>query len=263
MTLDFDKADFGAPASGIECSTCPAKIRDRYFEVNGATVCANCRGLIAEAERPEGGAKRFFLAAVLGVLGGAVGAAAWYAVAELFNLQIGLIALLVGWLVGSGVHRGAQGRGGWRYQLLAAFVTYAAIVTTYIPPIYAELSKSPEAGGPSASAAVDGAGATSPAPNEPPSTAPAASESGPGEPISVLGALTGLVLAGALLYAIAFAAPFLMGFENLIGILIIGFAVHQAWRMNARRVFDIKGPFRVAAKAIPEPATPAVSDTTP
>jgi len=264
VTLDFDKADFGAPASGLECSTCPAKIRDRYFEVNGATVCANCRGLIAEAERPEGGAKRFFLATVLGVMGGAVGATAWYAVAELFNLQIGLIALLVGWLVGTGVHRGAEGRGGWRYQLLAAFVTYAAIVSTYIPPIYAELSKGPEASAPASSEAGGGAGATNPLPPESPSTVPAAGESGgPVEPISVMGALGALVLAGAFLYAIAFAAPFLMGVENLIGILIIGFAVHQAWRMNARRVFDIKGPFRVAAKAIPDPATPAASDITP
>ncbi|HRB13981.1 MAG TPA: hypothetical protein PKU70_13305, partial [Vicinamibacteria bacterium] len=47
-----------------------------------------------------------------------------------------------------------------------------------------------------------------------------------------------------------------LGFEQ-------GFAVHQAWRMNARRVFDVKGPFRVAAKSIPDPATPAASDITP
>lgn len=261
-TLDFDKADFGAPTSGVECSTCPAKIRDRYFEVNGATVCANCRGLIAEAERPEGGAKRFFLATVLGVMGGAVGAAAWYAVAELFNLQIGLIALLVGWLVGTGVHKGAEGRGGWRYQLLAAFVTYASIVTTYIPPIYAELSKDSEESAPSGPAAGDDAGATKPLPTEAPSTAPAPGENaGPGAPVSFMAALGALALAGAFLYAIAFAAPFLMGVENLIGILIIGFAVHQAWRMNARRVFDIKGPFRVAVKAAPAPAKPARGDT--
>ncbi|HQZ19031.1 MAG TPA: hypothetical protein PLD86_19305, partial [Vicinamibacteria bacterium] len=150
------------------------------------------------------------------------------------------------------------------YQLLAAFVTYAAIVTTYIPPIYAELSKSPEASAPAPSEASGGAGATNPLPPESPSTVPAAGGSGgPVEPISVLGALGALVLAGAFLYAIAFAAPFLMGVENLIGILIIGFAVHQAWRMNARRVFDVKGPFRVAAKSIPDPATPAASDIAP
>lgn len=257
--MDFSKADFGAPAAGLVCASCPSKIRDRYFEINGATVCANCRRLIAELERPEGGLRRFALATFFGVLGGALGAAVWYAVAKLFNLEIGLIAILVGWLVGSGVHRGAQGRGGWRYQLLAAFVTYASIVTTYIPPIYAELAKRPDATAPGAPTPGRDPGVVIPAAPETPSTVPA--PPAPGEPASLLGALGTLALAGAFLYAIAFAAPFLMGVENLIGILIIGFAVHQAWRMNARPVFDIKGPFRVAPAAIEAPVAPPSDDT--
>lgn len=261
--LDFNKADFGAPAAGVVCASCPSKIRDRYFEINGATVCTNCRRLIAELERPEGGLKRFVLATVLGVMGGAVGAALWYAVARLFNLEIGLIAILVGWLVGTGVHKGAEGRGGWRYQLLAAFLTYASIVTTYIPPIYAELSKGPEAAVSSPAGSGDG-GASKPPAAEAPATAPvpvaAPAEGGAGEPVSLTRALGALALAGVLLYAIAFAAPFLMGVENLIGILIIGFAVHQAWRMNARRVLEIKGPFRVAPPASPAPVVSTPGD---
>ena len=266
--LDFSKADFGAPAAGLKCASCPVEILDRYFEVNGATVCTNCRRLIAEMERPEGGLKRFVLATLFGVTGGAAGAAVWYAVARLFNLEIGLIAILVGWLVGSGVHKGSQGRGGWRYQFLAAFVTYASIVTTYIPPIVTELSKRTDASTAPAPAAGKDTGTAKPAVPETPSTAlaPAEATAGrgvPDAPASFLGALGALALAAAFLYVLAFAAPFLMGVENLIGILIIGFAVHQAWRMNARRVFDIKGPFRVAAKPrpapVPQPSTDAES----
>jgi hypothetical protein len=265
--LDFDKADFGAPAAGLKCASCPVEILDRYFEVNGATVCTNCRRLIAESERPEGGLKRFVLATLFGVMGGAAGAAVWYAVAKLFNLEIGLIAILVGWLVGSGVHKGSQGRGGWRYQFLAAFVTYASIVTTYIPPIVTELSKRTDASAAPAPTAGKDAGTTQPAVPETPSTVPApapaqaaAGGGAPDAPASVLGLLGTLALAAAFLYALAFAAPFLMGVENLIGILIIGFAVHQAWRMNARRVFDIKGPFRVAAKPSPAPVPQSSND---
>ena len=42
--------------------------------------------------------------------------------------------------------------------------------------------------------------------------------------------------------------PFLMGFENAIGILIIGFALWQAFRMNARAKIELQGPFRLEAR---------------
>jgi|CXWL01.1.fsa_nt_gi hypothetical protein len=276
-SLDFEKADFGAPAGDLRCSTCSSEIRDRYFEVNGATICARCRASLAGLERPEGGFKRFVLATVFGMAGGALGALVWYAVARLFSLEIGLIAILVGWLVGTGVHRGAEGRGGRGYQLLAAFVTYASIVTTYIPPIYAELSKAELVEPASESTAEGSAAATAatatpeaasaptgesdPAPSPAPvgASAPAsASKVSDAVPeITFAGAVGGLLLAGAILYAIAFAAPFLMGFENIIGILIIGFAVYQAWSMNVRRVLDVKGPFRVAARPVVVAAPPS------
>jgi hypothetical protein len=58
-----------------------------------------------------------------------------------------------------------------------------------------------------------------------------------------------LVSAEAVMVAIpvAYALPFLAGFENAIGILIIGFALFQAWRMTAKRVFVWGGPFQVGA----------------
>jgi hypothetical protein len=42
--------------------------------------------------------------------------------------------------------------------------------------------------------------------------------------------------------------PFLAGFENIIGILIIGFALWQAFRMNARVKIELQGPFRLEAR---------------
>ena len=45
------------------------------------------------------------------------------------------------------------------------------------------------------------------------------------------------------------ALPFLMGAKNVIGILIIGFAVYQAWIMNRRANVVFAGPFQVKASA--------------
>lgn len=47
------------------------------------------------------------------------------------------------------------------------------------------------------------------------------------------------------LIAVAFAAPFLGGFENVIGIVIIGIGVYEAWKINKRQAFEITGPHRV------------------
>jgi len=246
--LDFEKADFGDESGqGARCGGCGRDLRLSYFEVNGVVVCPDCRAQIADLDAPEGGVGRFVRATLLGLLGGAAGAAVWYAVATLFSLEIGLIAILVGWLVGTGVSRGSGGRGGLRYQFLAAFLTYASIVTTYIPPIYSALMSQSEAEAASAGS-VPAAPVEGPAPTRPVSNS--AETSAPGDPTTPIGLRDGLaaiVLSAGLLYAIAFAAPFLMGVGNAIGILIIGFAVYQAWKMNARRVLEVKGPFRVAA----------------
>jgi hypothetical protein len=48
---------------------------------------------------------------------------------------------------------------------------------------------------------------------------------------------------------IALAAPFLQGAENLIGLLIIGFGLWQAWSLNKRADVAIEGPFALGAPA--------------
>jgi hypothetical protein len=51
------------------------------------------------------------------------------------------------------------------------------------------------------------------------------------------------------LVLIAAAAPFLAGIQNVIGLVIIGFALYQAWQMNRRAPLVINGPFAVAGSA--------------
>ncbi|MDH4048439.1 MAG: hypothetical protein OEW68_10200 [Gammaproteobacteria bacterium] len=55
-----------------------------------------------------------------------------------------------------------------------------------------------------------------------------------------------ILFIAAFLFAIAAAAPFFGLPENIIGVLIIAFAVYQAWRSNTRATLEIKGPLTIA-----------------
>jgi hypothetical protein len=44
---------------------------------------------------------------------------------------------------------------------------------------------------------------------------------------------------------LALAVPFLMGFENIIGLLIIGFGLYQAWKGTKKLEINIMGPFDI------------------
>ena len=39
------------------------------------------------------------------------------------------------------------------------------------------------------------------------------------------------------------AAPFLAGFDNVIGIVIIAFGLYQAWNLNKQQKIEMTGPF--------------------
>jgi hypothetical protein len=66
-----------------------------------------------------------------------------------------------------------------------------------------------------------------------------------------------VLLALAFIVGLAFAAPFLAGAENVIGILIILFALYEAWKLNRRRPFVVAGPFQVTP--VEEASAPAAS----
>jgi len=50
---------------------------------------------------------------------------------------------------------------------------------------------------------------------------------------------------------LALAAPFLAGASNIMGIIIIGIGLYEAWKFNKRVI--VNGPF----KLVPEPAPAA------
>jgi hypothetical protein len=78
-------------------------------------------------DRPKARALRVGKAALFGIGGGIAGGAVYTAVLAALNINAALITILIGWLVGKGVHKGSDGRGGRGYQILAVVITYMSI----------------------------------------------------------------------------------------------------------------------------------------
>ena len=130
--LDFERAEFTEP-SAWRCVICRQPVTKAYYEWKGQTLCEACGLKFMGGRACDKSPARLLRAAFFGFLAAAVGAGIYFAVAWLTGYQFGLIAVVVGYLVGSAVRRGSGGQGGPAYQILALFLTYAASVATYVP----------------------------------------------------------------------------------------------------------------------------------
>ena len=253
-SLDFERAE-NASHSASACAQCATPITDRYFTLGSHVLCEPCHLAFRDAKAPGNAASRFFGAAMLGTVAAAIGCALWMVVTELTGYEIGLIAIVVGYIVGMTVHVGARRVGGLVYQLLAVFLTYTAIVMTYVPMIANELMASEdfqrEADSVrSESWAEEGSPDQATRTVEREESADQAADAVEGESpdVPVTDSDESAALAWFTAVPIAYAIPFLMDFENVIGILIIGFALWQAFRMNARAKIELQGPFRLEVR---------------
>ena len=247
--LQFETAQPIAAAAAtvpgaMACANCRQGLTSEYFEVGGQVICPGCRNSIGAALASAGGKERLVLATVYGGGAALVGALIWWGVRAATGYEVGLIAVAVGLLVGFAVRAGSQGRGGRRFQVLAVILTYLGITLNYVPDIIKGIGERADK---AASKTADGAEKSAAADAPARSDAPAAKKA-PG----VLSLFVGL----ALIVGIAAAAPFLGGASNIIGLLIIGFALWEAWKVNRGMKVVINGPFRIGAVAPPAPGVP-------
>ncbi len=54
-------------------------------------------------------------------------------------------------------------------------------------------------------------------------------------------------------FAFALVAPVLAGTDNLIGLIIIGIGLYEAWKINKRRELVVSGPYRLGDRPSAEP----------
>jgi hypothetical protein len=238
LRFDQPESDAGSPT----CARCQAGITKAYYEVNGHVVCAGCKSAL-ECAPPGSGTSRLIRAALFGLGAAIVGAGIYYAILAATGYELGLVAILVGWMVGLAVHKGSHGAGGWAYQTLAVGLTYLAIVSTYIPFMFkSDDNKATAAAVAPASSAPGAAQPTDSVTVRPATAAVADSSTHHMTPGRFFLGLVALIL-------IAAATPFIAGFENILGLIIIGFALFQAWKMNRRGPLVVNGPYAVGRAA--------------
>lgn len=270
--IRFDRADFGAEPASQRCASCAEPLAESYFEINGAAVCPPCRARV-EGPGTQGSAiGRLMRALLAGTGAAAVGAGIYYGVRALTGYEFGLVAIVVGLMVGAGVRWGSRGRGGWGYQALAMALTYVSMVSTYVPAIFQGMREGiakREAAAAPAPPGEAGYALASTAPVEPATTNAAATPRAgapvaPGAASSSAATLTvevpptarQMVLGVALLAGVVLAAPFLAGFQNVIGWIILGIGLYEAWKLNRKQPLSIAGPFRLAPRQQATPSAP-------
>ncbi len=240
--LQFDRAEYTDPdAEGATCVTCDTPIEGEYYTINERVCCPACLTRFEAARREGSGLRRFARASAFGLVAAAVGSGIYFAIAWLTGYEFALVAIVVGLLVGVAVRSGSRERGGWAYQGLAVFLTYGAIVSMYVPSIVTAIAQYSEEETQATSTAPAGAGNDAGGANDIKLQAGASEESSAGEK------LVGLVLFAVFVTVLAFVTPFLLGTENIIGLLIIAFALYEAWKINKRDMFQVAGPFALGA----------------
>jgi len=250
--ISFDDAH--APGATVACSRCQRTLTE-YWTLDGAVLCERCANeLKAERTSSEGAGARVGKALVFGVGGMLAGAAVWYAVARITNLEIGLIAILLGWLVGKGVYLGSGKRGGLGYQVMAIALTYLGIGVAGVPFALEGWNEVQQQMVDSL-AVVDSA-----APSTPPidSMSDAQLDAEIARLDSALAAgkelesdaapgLLGVVIGVGALVVLALMVPVLsiIGGGSIIGVLIYGFALWEAWKFAAATPPMVSGPHPV------------------
>lgn len=132
--LQFDRADYGGAApTALTCKQCGTPISTAYFEAGGLILCEACRYTLEDFLKSKAGLGGVLKAVGAGVAAGIVGWVIYYAVLALSGYEFGLIAVVVGFMVGKAVRWGSGNRGGALFQAMAILITYITIVTTYVP----------------------------------------------------------------------------------------------------------------------------------
>lgn len=233
--LQFDRVVTGSPAEtlaetpAVVCAGCHRSIETEYYDVNGHTCCGACRtALESWGDTPQGIAP-LVKAGLFGLGAGIVGAIIYYGVIAIANLEIGIVAILIGYMVGYSVRKGAGGRGGLRFQILAVALTYLSIALAYAPIAIKQTVEGRR---------NDRQGATA--------TNAAVPDTAPPPPTA-----TGVVVAFALLFAVILALPVAVVLgslpSGLLSALIMFIGMRQAWTMTGAPVVHVLGPYRVGA----------------
>lgn len=222
--LQFERAEY--ESGGPVCANCKRPASPEYHEFAGKIFCGACRHGIEASLANLRGSGNLMQAFLYGLGAAVLGSLIFYAVSALTGYQFGLIAVVVGWLVGKAVRKGSGGLGGRRYQIMAVLLTYASVASTHVPAI----TKYFDAQAAKAEQSSIGSG------NQVSSETPA-------RPVLHAGSVSFY----AWVFALALALPLLNAKHDILGLVIIGIALWEAWKFTREVKVQFSGPFAVAS----------------
>ncbi len=239
--LQFDQAEYAeaSETAGPACVACHQGISDQYYQLNGAILCDRCQAGVMEKISGGSFVFRFFKACLFGFVAAIGGFGIYFGVLKLTGMEIGLISILVGFMVGMAVRKGSEGRGGLLYQLTAIFFTYLAIAVSYsallIPAAFEQLEAQKKAD----AQALPKVGAKA-------EVKEAVAEQ-PGKEAVAPEKLTpmAIVILLVTLFGVVLEIPIRVGFSQPIGLAIIAFALWEAFKLNRKIPIVITGPHNV------------------
>ena len=249
--LQFDRVITGSTSSAspstlaVACTVCQTPIETEYFDVNGSILCSRCRTVAASAGETPRGIVPLITAGVYGLGAGVLGAVVYYAVIAIAHLEIGIVAILIGYMVGYAVRTGARGRGARRFQVLAVALTYASIALAYAPIAYKQVIDADRSAPKAQAAATSGNSNTT-----------VAAESGRATTNNPSGGrvLLSVVFLAALIAALPVLVVASSFPSGLISAFIMFIGMRQAWTMTGVPRLQILGPYRVGAGPAATPA---------
>jgi len=233
----FDRAEYhGDPPPPDQCAICQRGITTEYFRVGGHLACQSCAQQAQSVVLPD--SHKAYSRAVLFGVGAAIAGCIGYTLMAMTGFMIGYVAVAVGWAVGKSMKAGSGGRGGRRYQITAALLTYAAISMSFIPLAIRDLSNHRPA-----MAAVEQHGPQTPGSSSTSSTASSPKHASP----SIGGLLKVLVI----LFGIGLISPFLtltysFG-HGLFTLLFLFIGIQTASVLTKKEAVEVDGPFEAVA----------------
>lgn len=242
----FATAEYASSGSD-RCKSCNQPLTSSYFRVNGALACPTCVENL-RAQLPKDTHSAFVRGMLFGIGGAILGMILYSAFGIITGIEIGYLALAVGFLVGKAIRMGSGNIGGRRYQIAAAVLTYAAVSFSAIPIGIYEYSKDLKSKGSQIEVVT-------PAP-ESSGSASSSSTSEPPEAEAVEKDSASSKGAGGLILTLlfyGFASPILElqnPINGLLGLVILVVGIRYAWSQTGAPKVDILGPFETTTAPV-------------
>ena len=126
--LNFHRAEYGSATILENCEFCTRGLESGYFNVDKYRVCSPCAVRVGDMQAAN--TRAVFLRSIsIGSLAATMSGLVYF---SLFRLTGGgwmvFAAIGVGYAIGKAMRIGSHGFGGRRYQVMAALLTYIAVV---------------------------------------------------------------------------------------------------------------------------------------